>query len=444
MLLKGEFAIEAISHDGRGITRHNGKVIFLENAIPGEIASEIIIEKRKKHFEEGVCLKHSLTSRERVPPLCKHFLVCGGCQFQHVRYHHQLHLKKEMIIDIFKKIGKIADPPVEDVTPSPQIFHYRNRMDLSVDALLNVGLHPRGSFHSVFQMDECFIGPPLMLPILTALKECLASILEGYDARKHTGNWRGILLRTDDRALHLAIILKNPPADQIKKHLEDFASSHPEIGFCGIIHNPKLNDSLLDVQLIPIKGDPILQKTLNKISYRYHFLSFFQVNYSTAELLLNEVTGIIRDLNPREVLDLYCGCGFFSLACAAEGLSVTGMDIDPFAIQMAEENAKANSIQNVKFILAPSEKAINILPDSSFKCVILDPPRTGISKQVIKFLKQRAPQYLIYVSCNPVTLARDIALLKDNYHLVKIQPVDMFPLTRHVECVTLLERKNLN
>lgn len=429
--------------EGRGVGKINGKVIFLENALPGEIVEEYVVTKKKKRYDEGVSLKISNTSEWRVEPFCQHYRICGGCQWQHAKYEYQLELKKDAFKGTLDKFLKIEEIQIEDVVPSPEIFHYRNRMDFSVGKNGEIGLHPLEKFDEVFDIQECKIAPQETISLLNLFRNIIKNgFLSPYDVSKGEGNLRGILLRKCQDGLFLSpIFFRKPDSNVINTLKESVEKIENKIVFFGIIINNKKNDSLEMVDLIPLKGSPILREAIDGLVIHYHLLSFFQVNSYLLCDFVGYIASLIKKISPGKLLDLYCGCGIFALMAAKLGIKSYGIEINKNSVEFAIYNKEYNGINNVEFLCAPCEDSLNFIEKYGKECIIVDPPRPGLHKKVVNKILDVRPKYIIYVSCNPATLGRDLAIFSNRYEIISIKPFDMFPFTKHIESVSLLKQK---
>ncbi|MBQ6560262.1 MAG: 23S rRNA (uracil(1939)-C(5))-methyltransferase RlmD [Erysipelotrichaceae bacterium] len=410
--------------DGSGIAKCGDLVVFVKEMIKGEIA-DVKITKEKKSYSYGIIDKLIETSPERVESDCPIAYKCGGCDFRHISYDHQLKLKKEILANILKPFE------VLDIVPDEVHYYYRNKVQIPYrDA--KMGFYRKYS-NDIVEFDDCLIESKTANRIIEDLKE----LLKDYPK---AGQIRHILIKQnhDQSEMMLGFIAYE------KIDLTDIVNilikKYPPI--CSVILNinNKETNVILGEEEILLYGKPYIMDEYHGIRVKISLKSFYQVNYRQM-LKLHE---LIRELSERDeesrVLDLYCGIGTISLFMAKSAKQVTGVEIVKEAVANAKDNAMINRIENVDFVLADASKGMDsYLKDKDI--VIVDPPRKGLSKELIDSLIKNGINRIIYVSCNPQTLARDLKLFENDYHISEIHPVDMFPYTIHCECVVRLEKK---
>ena len=404
-----QIQVSAMAHGGSALARHEGKVIFVPYVLPGE---DVLVEvtEEKARYSRGRPIEILTPSADRVEPRCPHFGTCGGCQWQHIAYERQSSLREEVLRSQLKRIAHLADAPVEPTLATEGAWHYRNHVQLHLGEEGQLGFMAAEG-HAVVPLDECHIMHPLLWDVFSALDVDFPE-LERVSLRAG--------ISTGDRLLVLELAGKEPPVVEVDLPIS-----------CVLL--------LKDGTPVTYVGDSYVTESIGGTSLRVSATSFFQVHTSQAEQLL---TIVKRYANPQAddvVLDLYCGVGTFALNLCDNVAQVIGIDSSEAAIDDARFNSQ--DITNVRFEQGSAE---GLLPsiEQPIDLVILDPPRQGLSKEALKALMALGPPKVVYVSCDPATLARDIAkMLQVGYELLEVQPVDMFPQTYHVEAVALLERR---
>lgn len=436
-----DLLIERIGIYGEGIAHLDGLTVFVDGALPDETVTTRLTTV-KKNYAKATLLSIKEPSPHRTTPPCPVFGRCGGCQLQHLEYEGQLAMKRQRVADALERIGGLHEITVEPCLPSPQQYSYRNKIQLPVSGSqhqLELGLYAKRS-HDVIDIEGCPIHCSVgEQTFVTLRKLLLASNITPYNPRNHHGELRHILIKSGvntDQVL-VVFVTSGKASSSLQKLAEDLFEACPTIK--GVVQNiNKRHDNvILGPVYTPLVGERTITETLCGLTFKVSPASFFQVNPPQAENLYQKAVEF-ANLSPQETaLDAYCGVGTLSLLIAQQCKQVIGVESVPQAIDDANENARHNSITNATFISAPMEKAIETLPPTDV--VFLNPPRKGCDPQVIAGIAKRAPQKIVYISCDPATLARDIALLH-NYTVTTVQPVDMFPQTAHVETVALLVR----
>ena len=412
-----------------------GLTIFVDGALPGELVKVRVIE-RKKRYAVARLLSIITPSPDRVVPPCPLFGKCGGCQIMHLSYEGQLKIKKQKVIDALTRIGKIENPPVRDCIPSPLPLAYRNKIQLPVREGPSLGLYAKGS-HDLIEVDHCLIHCEQGENVFAHIKKLLKnSSLEPFDSKTGLGELRHVLIKSAIHTKQTLVILvtnqqKSPQLAAFAKAISPFVS--------GVIHNihQESNNVILGDTYHTLEGSSQIQETLCGLTFSISPASFFQVNPLQAENLYLKALEL-ADIQPNEtVLDAYCGVGTLSLLFARKAKLVIGVECVPEAIRNAQENAKLNHIHNVTFFCDHAESFIKKSP--AIDTLLLNPPRKGCDPSFLAALKKLLPKKIIYISCDPATLARDLAYLQQlKYNIHEVQPLDMFPQTSHVECITKL------
>jgi 23S rRNA (uracil1939-C5)-methyltransferase len=449
--------------EGKSLARIEGKVIFIQGAVPGDVA-DVLITKNKKDWAEGNATKIKQYSSERVTPFCIHFGICGGCKWQMLPYQKQLEYKEQEARDIFKRIGKLHNAVVLPIIGSGDTIHYRNKLEftfsnkkyLTGDEFKELGDDewPGGAFgyhvprlyDKIIDIKECW----LMEDLNNAIRNSLRKFAEKnnytyYDIKEHKGWLRNLIIRYCTTGELMINIVFGYDDKKERENICDFLLEEiPQISTLVYTINPKWNDSLNDLNPCVVYGKGYVIEKLEDFNFKISPKSFFQTNTKQAENLY-KVVREFAELNGSEIVyDLYCGTGSIGIFLSNHAKKIIGVDVIEDAVNDAKENARLNQVTHASFF---SGDVIEICNDSFFELhgrpdvVIVDPPRAGLhSKQANKLLEISSPK-IVYVSCNVATQARDLQLLSEKYFVEKLQPVDMFPHTHHIECVALLTLK---
>ncbi len=451
--------ITDMSSEGMGIARIDGKVIFAEKAVPGDVV-DVEVHKSKKSFSEGVIAALKTPSPLRIPAACQHFGVCGGCKWQHIGYGEQLKFKKKIVQDAFERIGKIDYIAVPDVLGCENNFFYRNKLEfaftdrrwLTVDEINSgqefehrnaLGFHVPGSFSGVIDIEKCWLQADPSNQIRLAVKDfALKNNYPFFDLKGQKGLLRNLMVRTTSIGEILVLVsFYENDAEKIEALMNYLSETFPQITSLQYVHNPKRNDTIYDLEPVVYKGKDHIIEQLGDYKFKIGTKSFFQTNSVQAKVLY-DVTKEFAALKPDDVVyDLYTGVGSIALYVSGGCKKVVGIEqIEP-AIADAKINAQLNNVNNcsfyagdVRMVFNPEFIATNGRPD----VVITDPPRAGMHEDVVKTLLELAAPKIVYVSCNAATQARDLQLLSEKYEVTRVQPVDMFPHTTHIENVALL------
>jgi len=442
----------------------DGKVLFIPNAIPGDIVTARVL-KNKKSYAEGKLIEVTTPSPTRVEPFCQHFGVCGGCKWQMLPYELQLQYKQQQVTDQLKRIGHVDLPEIQTILGSPETTNYRNKLEFTfcthkyrtaeelaaaegeeLQPEPALGFHAPGFFDKVVPVMECHLQPEPTNTLLSVLREYTTKHnLPYYDHKAHTGWLRNIMIRVARTGEVLVnLIIKKDNKEQREAMLAHISENVPGITSLHYTINPKVNDSIHDLDVHLYSGKGYIEEILEDYRFMISPKSFFQTNTYQAEALYR-VTRDFAGLTGDEVLyDLYCGTGSIGIFCSAKAKRVIGIELVEDAIIDAKKNAALNNIEHCDFYAGD---VASICTDEFFEkhgrpdVIITDPPRAGMHEKLVQqLLKMRAPK-IVYVSCNPATQARDLALLCEDYNITRLQPVDMFPHTHHIENVALLELK---
>ncbi len=440
----------------------DGKVILLNNAVPGDVV-DIQTTKRRKAYYEGTAVAFHKLSDKRTEPTCKHFGTCGGCKWQFMSYEHQLAYKEQEVVNNLTRLGKIELPKTSPILGSKEQFFYRNKMEfsfsdsrwLTLDEIQSdteiksrnaLGFHMPGMWDKILDIDMCHLQEDPSNAIRNKVKAFATEHeIPFYNARKQEGLLRTLMIRIASTAEIMVLIQFF--YDDIEKRtllLEYVASEFPEITSLQYVINTKGNDTIYDQKVICFKGKDYIEEEMEGLRFKINAKSFYQTNSEQAYELY-KVTRDFAGLTGDElVYDLYTGTGTIAQFVARNAKKVIGVEAVPEAIEDAKDNAKRNAVDNVEFYVGDMKKVFTkgfIDQHGQPEVVITDPPRDGMHKDVVAQLLNISPEKIVYVSCNSATQARDLALLDENYKVTKVQPVDMFPQTYHVENVVLLEKR---
>lgn len=436
--------ITGLTHEALGVGRVDGRVVFVPETIPGDqIKTRLVHLKERLGYGELVDILSP--SVDRRSPSCPHAKNCGGCQLQHMDYQGQLSWKREQVVDAMRRIGKL-DVEVLPVLGMDEPYHYRNKAQLPLgtrQSELVMGFFQKGS-HDIVDLQTCEIQHPLITKLALALKRIVPDLgIEPYDEVNHTGVLRHAVIRASFSEETLMLVLvtrtRNLPAQE--QLITGLAQEVPEL--ISIAHNvnPRVTNVILGSETKIIWGEPYLMDSIGHLRCAISPGSFFQVNPSQTKVLYDLVRVGMELKGTETILDLYCGAGTIGLYLASEAREVIGVETFVGAVEDARHNAKLNGISGAQFHVGKAEELLPSLVQRHKRIdgVIVDPPRKGCDRSLLETLVTTRVPRICYVSCNPSTLARDLSYLADQgYKVGAIQPVDMFPWTRHVECVALM------
>ena len=454
-----ELSIEKMAAGGKGIGYLDGWVLFVKGAVPGDHILVKVIRK-KKAYGEGRIVKVLEASPERIKPPCPYSGHCGGCQWQQIRYERQLHYKKEIVSDALAHIGSLRDVQVHDVIPAEKTFAYRNKMEFSfsdrrwllpeemelegMDRGFALGLHVPGTFSKVIDIEACLLQQEQGNQLLREVKAYVrASGIPVYGLKSHQGYWRFLVLRysgwRQGWMVNIVTSEDNPEAIQpLAEHLGD-RFDHV-LTVVNNITERKAAVAVGDRERV-LLGDGVLKDRIGPFTFQISANSFFQTNSLGAERLYRKVTEYAALQGEETVLDLYSGTGTIPIFLSSRSKEVIGIEIVQSAIMDGEKNCAANGITNCRFLWGDIRERLSILK-SRPEVLIIDPPRAGMHKDVLPKVRDLGAERIVYVSCNPTTLARDLGEIVSNYEVLEVQPLDMFPHTHHVEAVALLSKRS--
>jgi len=458
-LLLENVTIEAVAAEGKALAHVDGIVVFVDFAVPGDIV-DIQVYKKKKNYMEGFIKRIVKPSENRLEPFCSHFGVCGGCRWQPLPYEMQLQAKRQQVEDQLVRIGHLEVPEIRPTLPSEKTQYYRNKLEFSASNkrwLLKsepqdlvepgLGFHVGKFFDKVLDIEKCHLqAEPSNAIRLFIKKFCLENGLEFYNIRENHGFFRNMFIRTtEDGQIMLIICLAQPDEAPRKFLLDALVKEFPQITSLFYVVNEKLNDSIGDQSPVLYYGKDAIYESMEGLSFKIGPKSFYQTNSRQAYRLYS-VARDFADLQGNEVVyDLYTGTGTIAQFVSKKAAKVFGIEYVPEAIEDAKDNAKRNNITNCEFFAGDMKDVLNedfIQKHGRPDVIILDPPRAGIHPDVAQVILKAAPERMVYVSCNPASQARDLAILCKDYKITAVQPVDMFPHTMHVENVVALKRKN--
>ncbi len=467
--------IEDYAAEGKALARVDGKVIFVEGAVPGDVV-DIQLQKNKADWGEGFVKHFHSYSEIRVTPFCSHFGVCGGCQWQMLPYEQQLVYKRKQVVDNLTRIAKVALPPIPEIFGAEQTQGYRNKVEytfatekfipfgefkaMKIAAEENpnaalpakipgvAGFHARGFFEKVVEIDKCYLQSEPTNDLRKAVVDfALENKMPFYNIKLHTGWVRNMFIRNTTKGEWMVNLILGYEAEKERIALfELLLARFPQITTLLYTINAKRNDSMQDLVPQVYSGPGYITEFLEDFQFKISPKSFFQTNSKQAEKLY-QVTRDFAELTGKEIVyDLYCGTGSIGIFCSKNAKKIIGVEVVEEAIEDAKINASLNNLTDTAFFAGD---VIKICDDAFFEThgkpdvIITDPPRAGMHEKLVhKLLAMEAP-IIVYVSCNPATQARDLSLLNEKYTVTKIQPVDMFPHTLHIENVVQLKRKDL-
>ena len=453
--------IEEVAAEGNAIARVDGKVLFVPQAVPGDVA-DICVTKSKKNYMEGYVADIIHPSPYRQKPFCIHYGICGGCKWQPLPYRMQLEAKEKQVYDQLVRIGKLDVPEIEPIIGSERQRYYRNKLEFTFSKRrwllegenpdevtgndrLGLGFHVGRFFDKVLDIKECHLQPDPSNDIRLFIKRhALENGIEFFDLREHTGVLRNLTIRTASSGETMIILSVTRFDEKIAELLNAVTDNFPQISSVYYFINTKANDSTSDLTAVLYRGKDAIYEEMEGLRFRIGPKSFFQTN-SLQAYNLYKVAREFAGLTGKEtVYDLYTGTGTIAQFVSSRASKVIGIEYVREAVEDAAANCRANGISNCEFFAGDMKDILTgefLKEHSRPDVIILDPPRAGIHPDVAKTILEAAPERIVYVSCNPASQARDIALLSERYSIGRVRPVDMFPQTHHVENVVLLNRK---
>ena len=453
--------IEEVAAEGNAIARVDGKVLFVPQAVPGDVA-DICVTKSKKNYMEGYVADIIHPSPYRQKPFCIHYGICGGCKWQPLPYRMQLEAKEKQVYDQLVRIGRLDVPEIEPIIGSEKQRYYRNKLEFTFSKRrwlldgenpdevtgndrLGLGFHVGRFFDKVLDIKECHLQPDPSNDIRLFIKRhALENGIEFFDLREHTGVLRNLTIRTASSGETMIILSVTRFDEKIAELLNAVADNFPQISSVYYFINTKANDSTSDLTAVLYRGKDTIYEEMEGLRFRIGPKSFFQTN-SLQVYNLYKVAREFAGLTGKEtVYDLYTGTGTIAQFVSSRASKVIGIEYVREAVEDAAANCRDNGISNCEFFAGDMKDILTgefLQEHGRPDVIILDPPRAGIHPDVAKTILEAAPERIVYVSCNPASQARDIALLSERYSIGRVRPVDMFPQTHHVENVVLLNRK---
>ena len=457
--------ISGVAAEGKSIARVDDMVVFVPFAVPGDVV-DLQVKRKKHHYCEAEVIRFVKKSDLRVEPKCSHFGVCGGCKWQNLPYSEQLKAKQQQVEDQLRRIGKVELPQVNDILGSEQIFCYRNKLEFGCSnkrwltkeevasgaqfsVMDAIGFHITGAFDKILPIDKCWLMDDLHNKIRNEVRDyALEHGITFFDLRAQMGLLRDMMIRNSNTGEWMVLIQfhfekaeDKQTAEGLLKHIGD---KFPEITSLLYVDNQKCNDTFGDLPVVVFKGNDHIFETMEGLKFKVGPKSFYQTNTLQAYHLYSVARELACLSGKEMVYDLYTGTGTIANFVARNASKVVGIEYVPEAIEDAKVNSEINGIANTVFyagdmkdILTDSFIAEHGRPD----VIITDPPRAGMHPDVVDTILRANPERIVYVSCNPATQARDLALMDGQYRVQEVQPVDMFPYTPHVENVVLLMRR---
>jgi 23S rRNA (uracil1939-C5)-methyltransferase len=453
-----ETEIAGLAFGGRGIARIDGMAVFVDQTTPGDRVL-IRITRRKKNFAEARLVEILSPSVDRTPALCRYSGFCGGCTWQFLSYARQLEYKRRHVVETLAHIAGIREVPVHATIPSPLVFEYRNKMEFScadrrwllpaemgepdADRSFALGLHVPGTFHKVIDIQECLLQPAQGNQILAEVRRHMKNSGKPvYGLKSHTGFWRFVMLRNSavSGRWMVNLVTASDEPEALMPLAERLMARFPEIA--SIVNNVTARKAGIAVGEFEhrLAGEAKLRDRIGNFDFDISANSFFQTNTAGAARLYETVVRYAGLSGSEAVVDLYSGTGTIPIFISEHCRQVLGIEIVPSSVADAERNCRLNGVGNCRFIrddILSGLASVSEPPD----VMIIDPPRVGMAQEVVEQVLRLAPERIVYVSCHPATLARDLALLKERYDVLEVQPVDMFPHTFHVESVVRMVRK---
>ncbi len=455
-------AIVDISSEGKSVAKVDGMVIFIDGGVPGDVA-DVMITRKKNNYAEGHIVTLKQASPDRIEPVCEHFGACGGCKWQNLNYANQLVFKQKTVSDALTRIGKLDISTLKPIFPNKAAYYYRNKLEFSfsdkkwltndevksgeaIDNRNALGFHIPKMFDKILDIRNCYLQEEPSNSIRNAIKEfALKHRLSFFGVRDKTGLLRTLMIRTASTGELMVLIqfFENQP-ENIVLLLDYLKRTFPQITSLQYVINQKGNDTLQDLDIITYYGRDHIFEEMEGLKFKISAKSFYQTNSSQAYELY-KITRNFCGLTGNEVVyDLYTGTGTIANFVAKQAQKVIGVEYVQDAVEDAKVNSQLNGITNTSFFAGDMKDILNetfIAKHGKPGVIITDPPRSGMHEDVVRAILKAAPEKIVYVSCNPATQARDLAMMTEEYTIQNIQAVDMFPQTAHVENVVLLVRK---
>ncbi len=454
--------IENIGAEGKAVARAGNIVVFVKEALPGDVVDLQVFRKKGRYMEARVVRTHRY-SDQRTEPFCSHFGICGGCRWQHLPYDRQLFYKQQQVEDAFRHIAGVEIPEIVPILASDPVTGYRNKLEytfsnhrwlfedeadpaLAPEHTNALGLHVRGRFDKVVDIEKCHLqGEPTNLVRNLLRRLALERGLTFYDHRTNEGLLRNLIIRTSTLGEVMVILSVHDDEPVVHELLDKVNREFPDLTSLMYTVNPKKNESLCDLEFVTYAGRDHIFEKLEELTFKIGPKSFFQTNTFQALRLYRTAREFAGLTGKETVYDLYTGTGTIANFIARSAGRVVGIESVPESIEDARVNSLINSIGNTRFFAGDMKEILTgsfVREQGRPRVIITDPPRAGMHARVVEQIRKIAPARIVYVSCNPATQARDVERLGNVYRVRKIQPVDMFPHTHHVENIALLERRD--
>lgn len=457
--------ITAVAAEGKSLARINDKVVFVPYVVPGD-AVDIQIKRKKNSYMEGVAVNFHKYSELRAQPFCEHYGVCGGCKWQCLKYEEQIKAKQQQVVDNLTRIGKVELPEISPILGSEKTQFYRNKLEfgfsdkkwLTEDEIKNdvkyeqmnaLGFHITGAFDKILDINKCWLMDDICNRIRNSIRDYASEKnLVFYDLRNNKGLLRSMMIRNSNTGELMVLIQFRIENDEERNQamalMQHVADEFPEITSLLYVDNHKCNDTFGDQEVIVFKGNDHIYEKMEGLRFKVGPKSFYQTNTDQAYNLYKVARNFAQLTGNELVYDLYTGTGTIANFVARMAKNVIGIEYVPEAIEDAKINSEINGIKNTQFFAGDMKDILNkefIETYGRPDVIITDPPRAGMHQDVIDTILFASPKRIVYVSCNPATQARDLQLLDQEYKVMAVQPVDMFPHTQHVENVVLLEKR---
>lgn len=447
--------------EGKAVARVENMVVFVPWAAPGDIV-DIQVVKKKKQFYEGKIIKFHKHSDLRIEPFCSHFGLCGGCKWQHLAYDDQVKFKQKQVFDNFSRIGKFEFPEIQPILRSLTTTYYRNKLEFTFSdfkwmtgdrqanidpdkrQLNGVGFHLPGLYDRIVDIDHCYLQPEPSNKIRLAIRDfAIENNITFYNVKNKEGYLRNLIIRNSSQGdLMVILVVRDDNPDYLNAIMHHVQKLFPEVTSLMYVINGKRNDDISDLDVDSWAGKDHMIEKMENLHFKVGPKSFYQTNRDQAYELYKIARDFAALTGTERVYDLYTGTGTIANFVAANASEVVGIEYVEAAIDDAKVNSEYNNITNTKFFAGDMAKVLNedfFTAHGRPDVIITDPPRAGMHPKVIEQIIHALPNRIVYVSCNPATQARDISLLDEKYSVEKVQPVDMFPHTHHVENVALLK-----
>lgn len=465
--IKKNFVLEGLevvdtSTEGKAIAKHENLVVFIEGAVPGDVV-DVMVHRKKNSYAEAKAIKIVSPSPYRIDPKCEHFGTCGGCKWQSLDYSRQLYFKQKYVSDAFTRIGKLTFDQIDPILANKDIYYYRNKLEFSFsnkkwltnEEIKNdvevanknaLGFHIPGLFDKILDINNCYLQAEPSNSIRLAIREyAFKNDLTFFDIRNKAGFLRTVMIRTTStKQVMVVISMFENREEEMLALCEYLKVKFPSITCLQYVFNPKGNDTIQDLDIKTYYGSDAIVEEMEGLKFNISAKSFYQTNSDQAYELY-KITRDFAKLDKDDVVyDLYTGTGTIANFIARSCKKVVGIEYVEAAVKDAFKNSELNGITNTSFFAGDMKNVFTeefVSKNGKPDVIITDPPRAGMAPEVVDVILKLSPKRVVYVSCNPSTQARDLALMEGLYKIVKVQPVDMFPQTAHVENVVLLELK---